>query len=100
MQSMVQPYTGSSTFLPLLHSGEIDFAIVNAVEMNLGYQGPTEVKDRRQKSVTARAKREIDHARLAIIGRPRGQERLGIKNVQEVKGKRVTGEYPANIAIW
>ena len=40
MQSIVQPYTGSSTFLPLLDSGEIDFGIVNAVEMNLGYQGP------------------------------------------------------------
>ena len=44
MQSMVQPYTGSSTFLPLLDSGEIDFGIVNAVEMNLGYQGPAKLK--------------------------------------------------------
>ncbi len=23
-----------------------------------------------------------------------------MKSVQEIKGKRVTGEYPANIAIW
>ena len=37
MQSVVQPYTGSSTFMPLLDSGEIDFGIVNAVESNLGY---------------------------------------------------------------
>jgi len=44
MQSIVQPYTGSSTFLPLLDSGELDFGIVNAVEMNLGYQGPTKLK--------------------------------------------------------
>ena len=44
MQSIVQPYTGSSTFLPLLDSGEIDFGIINAVEMNLGYQGPAKLK--------------------------------------------------------
>src|SRR5262249_51993985 len=44
MQSIVQPYTGSSTFMPLLDSGEIDFGIVNAVETNLGYQGPAKLK--------------------------------------------------------
>jgi len=32
MQSTVQPYSGSSTFLPLLDSGELDFGIINAVE--------------------------------------------------------------------
>ncbi len=39
MQAVVQPYTGSSTFLPLFDSGEIDFGIVNAVDMGLAYQG-------------------------------------------------------------
>ena len=33
MQSVVQPYTGSSTFLPLLDNGELDFGIINAVDM-------------------------------------------------------------------
>lgn len=44
MQSIAQPYTGSSTFMPLLDSGELDFGIINAVEMNLGYQGPAKMK--------------------------------------------------------
>jgi TRAP-type uncharacterized transport system substrate-binding protein len=44
MQLIVQPYTGSSTFMPLLDSGELDFAIINAVESNLGYQGPAKLK--------------------------------------------------------
>src|SRR5687767_15984164 len=39
MQSVVQPYTGSSTFLPLLDNGELDFGIINAVDMGLAYQG-------------------------------------------------------------
>ena len=43
-QAVIQPYTGTSTFLPLLDSGEIDFGIINAVEMNLAYQGPAKLK--------------------------------------------------------
>ncbi len=39
MQAVVQPYTGSSTFLPLLDNGELDFGIINAVDMGLAYQG-------------------------------------------------------------
>lgn len=34
-QMTVQPYTGSSTYLPLIESGELDFGIVNAVDMAL-----------------------------------------------------------------
>ncbi|MBI2369593.1 MAG: hypothetical protein HYV08_05030, partial [Deltaproteobacteria bacterium] len=35
---VVQPYTGTSTFLPLINTGELDFGIVNAVDMGLAYQ--------------------------------------------------------------
>ncbi len=37
----VQPYAGSSTFLPLLDSGELEFGVNNAVDMALAYRGPT-----------------------------------------------------------
>ena len=39
MQAVVQPYTGSSTFLPMLDNGELDFGIVNAVDMGMAFQG-------------------------------------------------------------
>jgi TRAP-type uncharacterized transport system substrate-binding protein len=39
-QVVLQPYTGTSTFLPLLNSGELEFGIVNAVDMGLAYRGP------------------------------------------------------------
>ena len=32
-QAVVQPYTGTSTFLPLLDNGELDLGVVNAVDM-------------------------------------------------------------------
>ena len=99
MQSMVQPYTGTSTLLPLLDSGELDFAIINAVESNLAYQGPAKLKIGGKNPLP-----HVPNARLIMRGSPLFiglvAKKDGVKSVQEVKGKRVTGEYPANIAIW
>src|SRR5258705_5443752 len=39
-QVSIQPYAGSSTFLPLLNTGEVELGIVNAVDMGLSYRGP------------------------------------------------------------
>src|SRR5215467_6089951 len=43
-QMTVQPYTGSSTYLPLIDSGELEFGMVNAVDMALAYNGPDKLK--------------------------------------------------------
>ncbi len=99
MQSMVQPYTGTSTLLPLLDSGELDFAIINAVESNLAYQGPAKLKIGGKNPLP-----HVPNARLIMRGSPLFiglvAKKDGVKSVQEIKGKRITGEYPANIAIW
>jgi TRAP transporter TAXI family solute receptor len=99
MQSVVQPYTGTSTLLPLLDSGELDFAIINAVESNLAYQGPNRLKIGGKNPLP-----HVPNARLIMRGSSLFiglvARKDGIKSVQEAKGKRVTGEYPANIAIW
>ena len=39
VQTQVQPYSGTSTFLPMMDSGELDLGVVNAVDMGLAYQG-------------------------------------------------------------
>src|ERR671924_430477 len=44
MQMAVQPYTGTSTFMPLLNNGELDFGINNFVDLALAYQGPERLK--------------------------------------------------------
>ena len=99
MQLMVQPYTGTSTLLPLLDSGELDFAIINAVESNLAYQGPAKLKIGGKNPLP-----HVPNARLIMRGSPLFiglvAKKDGVKSIQEIKGKRVTGEYPANIAIW
>jgi uncharacterized protein len=99
MQAAVQPYTGTSTLLPLLDSGELDFAIINAVESNLAYQGPNRLKIGGKNPLP-----HVPNARLLMRGSPLFiglvAKKDGMKSIVEAKGKRVAGEYPANIAIW
>lgn len=98
-QAVVQPYTGTSTLLPLVNTGELDFAVVNAVDMGLAYQGP---------KLKAFGKNPFPHApdvRLVMRGAPLMVSLLvrkdsPYKTIHDLKGKRMTGEYPAHLAVW
>jgi TRAP transporter TAXI family solute receptor len=98
-EMVVQPYSGSSTFLPLLNSGELDFGIVNAVDLAMAYRGPAlKVGGRNPFPHTPRVQ-------LVMRGSPIligffVQKNSSIKTIHDVKGKRVTGEYPAHLAVW
>jgi len=99
-QAGIQPYTGSSTFLPLLDNGELDFGIVNAIEMGLSFQGPARLKVGGKNPLP-----HVPNTRLIMRGSPLSVSMVvkkdsPIKTVHDVKGKRMTGEYPANVAIW
>ena len=39
IQAQVQPYAGTSTFVPLFDTGELEFGVVNAVDMGMVYRG-------------------------------------------------------------
>ena len=98
-QMAVQPYTGTSTMLPLINSGELDFGLVNAVDMGLTYRGP---------SFKIGGRNPFPHSpnlRLVMRGSPLMVGLLvrkdsPIKTIQDVRGKRMTGEYPAHLAVW
>jgi TRAP transporter TAXI family solute receptor len=95
----VQPHSGSSTFLPLLDSGELEFGVNNAVDMALAYRGPGfKIGGRNPFPHT-------QNARLVMNGSPfmvglLVRKDSPIKTVHDVKGKRMTGEYPAHLAVW
>jgi TRAP transporter TAXI family solute receptor len=100
LQMTVQPYTGTSTFLPLLNGGEIDFGLNNAVDIALSYQGPERLKIAGRNPFT-----HTPNARLVMRGAPLLVSLLvrkdsPLKSVHDIKGKRVTGEYPAQLAVW
>ncbi|MDZ4342983.1 MAG: TAXI family TRAP transporter solute-binding subunit [Candidatus Binatia bacterium] len=100
IQMQVQPYAGTSTFLPLIDSGELDFGTVNAVDMGLAYQGPNRLKIGGRNPYP-----HVPNSRLIMRGSPLRSSLIvrkdsPIKTIQDVKGKRVTGEYPAQLAVW
>jgi TRAP transporter TAXI family solute receptor len=99
IQAVVQPYAGTSTFVPLFNTGELDFGVVNAVDMGMVYRGPNFKVGGRNPFP------HVASSRLIMRGSPlRGsllvRKDSPIKTVADVKGKRVTGEYPAQLAVW
>ncbi|HEX9455431.1 MAG TPA: TAXI family TRAP transporter solute-binding subunit, partial [Candidatus Binatia bacterium] len=100
MQLVVQPYSGTSTFLPLLDNGEIDFGINNAVDLALSYQGSERLKigGRNPFQHTPNVRLVMRGAILMTAFLVRKD--APIKTIQDIRGKRVTGEYPAQLANW
>jgi TRAP transporter TAXI family solute receptor len=99
IQAQVQPYAGTSTFVPLFDTGELDFGVVNAVDMGMVYQG---------QKLKVGGRNPFPHvasSRLIMRGSPLRSSLIvrkdsPIKRLDDVRGKRVTGEYPAQLAVW
>lgn len=96
----VQTYSGSSTLLPLVNGGELDFAVTNGVDLGMAYAGAQRLK--------VGGKNDFAHSsdiRLVMRGAPLVigllvKKDSPLKSVYDVKGKRVTGEYPAHQSVW
>ena len=99
IQAQIQPYAGTSTFVPLFATGELDFGVVNAVDMGMVYQG------QKLKIGGRNPYPHVPSSRLIMRGSPLRSSLIvrkdsPIKTIGDVKGKRVTGEYPAQLAVW
>jgi hypothetical protein len=95
----VQPYTGSSTFVPLLESGELELGVVNAVDMGLAFGAPNfKIGGRNPFSPAPGIRLVMRGSPLLIALLVRKDS--SIRTVQDLRGKRVTGEYPAHLAVW
>jgi len=95
------PYSGSSTFLPLLNEGrELDFGMNNGVDMAMAYRGPDKLKIGGRNPFT-----HTPNARLVVRGGAMTvafhvRKSSNIHHVKELKGRKVAGEYPAHAAVW
>jgi uncharacterized protein len=99
MQMSVQPHSGTSTMLPLLNSGEMEFGTINAVDVGLAYRGPNYKIGGRNPFQYSPNVRVIQRGSPLLVGLLVRKD-SPIKNVTDVKGKRMTGEYPAHLAVW
>ncbi|HKQ67495.1 MAG TPA: TAXI family TRAP transporter solute-binding subunit [Methylomirabilota bacterium] len=96
---VVQPHAGTSTMLPLINTGEMEFGIQNGVDLWLAYRGPAQQIGGRNPFA------HTPNVRLVMRGAPLMVGLLvrkdsPIKTVHDVKGKRFTGEYRAHLAVW
>jgi uncharacterized protein len=99
LRMSVQPYAGSSTFLPLVNGGEVEFGINTAMDAALAYRGP---------DFKVGGRNPFPHTpnlRLVMLGpmivsAPLVRKDSPIRTVHDMRGRRVTGEYPAALTVW
>src|SRR5262245_25118552 len=98
-QMVVQPHAGTSTMLPLINTGEMEFGIQNGVDLWLAYRGPAHQIGGRNPFAHTPNVRLVMRGAPLMVGLLVRKDSL-IKNVHDVKGKRFTGEYRAHLAVW
>jgi TRAP transporter TAXI family solute receptor len=97
IQMTVQPYSGATTYFPILNNGELDFGFVSGTDAMMSYQGPLRIR--------LGGKSQYPHTpnlRLVMRGAPivvglLVRKDSAIKTIYDVRGKRVTGEFPAQL---
>ena len=99
MQMSAQPHSGTSTMLPLLNTGEMEFGIINAVDISMAYRGPAYKIGGRNPFQPTPNVRVVQRGSPLMVGLLVRKD-SPIKTVHDVKGKRMTGEYPAHLAVW
>ncbi len=97
---VVQPYSGSSVFLPLLNAGELQLGVVNAVDVALAYRGPE-----RMRIAGRNPFQPAPNIRLVVRGGPNYvaqwvRRDSPFRSVADLRGRRVTGVYSAHLAVW
>jgi len=96
-QMVVQPHAGATTYFPILNSGELDLGFVSAPDMVMSYQ--------RGAVPELGGKNPYPHTpnmRLVMRGAPIVVNLLvrrdsPIRTIREVRGMRVTAQYPAQL---
>jgi len=86
----VQPYSGSSVYLPLINSGEASLAFSSSLDAYPGYNG-TDRKALKDMRAIAR----IWPLKVALMAR----EKAGIKTIADFKGKRVVIDFKGQKAM-
>lgn len=88
----VQPYSGTSVALPLVDKGEVELAVNNTNDVRMAYRGlepflPTP---------NLRLVTVLFTLRVAMFARANSD----IRTVEDLRGKRISGEYKAQLAVW
>jgi len=92
-QARVQPFTGNSIALAGVNQGEVDFSVVNEIEIVEALRGSGSYQGRRQ-----------DNVRLAAVLYPFAvaimvKKDAPVQTIADLKGKRMTWGYSAQLTL-
>ncbi len=92
IRSTAQPQGGSSVYLPMINSGEMDLGLASTIDSAMAYQGlydfPEEMQNVRAMGVVW----EIPYAYVTRAD-------TGIETMADLAGKRVMGDMPTNVSL-
>jgi TRAP transporter TAXI family solute receptor len=92
MQVRVQPYSGSSNYIPLLDNGELELGLNNTSDVKLAYRGEKPFHP----APNLRLVSIIFPMAVGIVVRNNSD----IHRLEDLKGKRVTARYTAQLAVY
>jgi TRAP transporter TAXI family solute receptor len=93
LQSRVQPYSGSSSVIPLVNTGEIDLTVCNTLELEEAVEGAGGYRGRKQPDV--RVVGVLFPLRVGFFVR----QDSPIRSIAELKGKRVVYGFTAQVTL-
>jgi uncharacterized protein len=91
VQAIVQPYAGTSAYLPLIESGEVTMALSSVLDAGSAYRG----EQGRSSMLKLRSLARIFPLRYALLVRKDSP----IRSVADLRGKRVVLSFKANIGL-
>lgn len=93
IDALVQPSTGTSAFLPLVHSGELDFGIVNAIEISEAIAGEQAFEGRPLEDLRMVAR--LFPFRVGVFVR----DDSDIHSISDLPGHRVTYGFTSQVTL-
>jgi TRAP transporter TAXI family solute receptor len=91
VQAIVQPYAGTSTYLPLVESGEVTMALSSTLDAGSAYRG----EQGRNSMLKLRSLARMFPLRYALLVRKDSP----IRSVADLRGKRVVMSFRANVGL-
>jgi TRAP transporter TAXI family solute receptor len=91
VQAIVQPYAGTSAYLPLVESGEVTMALSSTLDAGSAYRG----EQGRSSMLKLRSLARIFPLRYALLVR----KDAPIRSVADLRGKRLVLSFKANIGL-
>lgn len=88
----VQPHSGSSTFLPLINAGELEMGLNNSNDVRMAFRG--------LKPFVPTPNIRLVSVLFVLRVAPFVRANSGITSLNDIRGKRVAGEYRAHLAVW